>query len=50
MMFWSAVIVFVIAAVAGVLVRVAAPPLMDEPLSDEWRADHVADHGDGDAA
>ena len=48
MMFWIAIVVFVVAAVMGILLRLTAPPLVDEPLSDAWRAEHVREHGDGD--
>ena len=46
-MFWIAIVVFVVAAVMGILLRLASPPLVDEPLSDTWRREHVREHGDG---
>jgi len=46
-MIWFVVVPFVAFALAGILLKLAAPALMDEPLSEEWRRAHVADHGDG---
>jgi len=47
-MIYLAIVVGVFVAFIGTAMVLAARPLLDEPLSEEWRRTHVGDHGDGD--